>query len=400
MRGEKRGLLNNLCLFLSKTLIIYCFLFSSGWYVAVSEPLKLNIPVPIYCNNIIAQLHQGLFNDEQESPVNIVPQVRVVPGGQSIGVLLRSQGVIVVGYSIIQDQSGNKVNPAGEAGIVIGDVILKINGEDVRSQGQVRDLAASAGASGQALNLEVKRGGDIFYTKINPVYCTENSRYRIGLLIKDSAAGLGTLTFYEPETGIYGALGHVITDVGSTEPFDLSEGKIIGASVQAIHPGKRGLPGEKIGIFQDDKQINGTISRNTKLGIFGNLHNPLVGNGDNTLMTVAPASQIHEGAAEILTVLKDEQVEKFSVEIMKINLKATQDGKGIIIKITDPGLLEQTGGIIQGMSGSPIIQDGSLVGAVTHVFVNDPTRGYGVPVEWMLREAEIFPMEKNIKMAS
>ncbi|OPX91495.1 MAG: SpoIVB peptidase precursor [Pelotomaculum sp. PtaB.Bin013] len=399
MRGKKRGLLDNIFLFLSGTLIIYGFLFSSGWHVAVSEPPKLNIPVPIYCNNIIAQLRQG-FNDHQESPVNIVPQVRVVPGGQSIGVLLRSQGVIVVGHSIIQDQSGNKVNPAGDAGISIGDVILKINGEDVKSEGQVRDLAARAGASGQALDLEVKRGGDIFYTKINPVYCTETSRYRIGLLIKDSAAGLGTLTFYEPESRIYGALGHVITDVGSTEPFDLSEGKIIGASVQAIHPGKRGLPGEKIGIFQDDKQINGTISRNTKLGIFGNLQKPLDNNGNNMLMTVAPASQIHEGTAEILTVLKDEQVEKFSVEIMKINLKAVQDGKGIIIKITDPRLLEQTGGIIQGMSGSPIIQDGSLVGAVTHVFVNDPTRGYGVPVEWMLREAEIFPMEKNIKMAS
>lgn len=399
MRWKKRGLLDSIFLFLSGTLIFYGFLFSSGWYVTVSEPLKLNFAVPIYCNNIIAQLHQG-FNDYQEAPVNIVPQVRVVPGGQSIGVLLRSQGVIVVGHSTILDQTGNKTNPAVDAGINMGDVILKINGEDVKSEGQVRDLAARAGASGQALNLEVKHGGDIFYTKINPVYCTETSRYRIGLLIKDSAAGLGTLTFYEPESKIYGALGHVITDVGSTEPFDLSEGKIIGASVQAIHPGKRGQPGEKIGIFQDDKQINGTISRNTKLGIFGNLQKPLDNNSNNMLMTVTPASQIHEGTAEILTVLNDEQVERFSVEIMKINLKAVQDGKGIIIKITDPRLLEQTGGIIQGMSGSPIIQDGSLVGAITHVFVNDPTRGYGVPVEWMLREAEILPMEKNIKMAS
>jgi len=405
LRGKKRGLLSTIFLVLSGMLIFYGFLSTSGWYIAAVEPLKLNFPVPIHWINVKFQLHQGYDNLSRHMPVqdavvSIVPQVKVVPGGQSIGVLLHSQGVIVVGYSIIKDQSGNKVNPAVDAGISVGDIILKINSEDVKSEGQVRDTVTRAGASGQSLNLEVKHGTDIFYTKINPVYCTETSRYRIGLLIKDSAAGLGTLTFYEPESMTYGALGHVITDIGSTQPFNLSEGRIVGASVQAIQRGKRGQPGEKIGIFQDNKQINGTISRNTKLGIFGILQKPLENTIYNKLMTVASVNQIHEGKAEILTVLKDEQVEKFSAEILKLNLKAVQDGKGIIIKITDPRLLEQTGGIIQGMSGSPIIQDDKLVGAITHVFVNDPTRGYGVPVEWMLREAEIFPIEKNNRMAS
>jgi len=399
LKGKKRGLFDGIFLFLSGTLIFYSFLFSSGCYVAVNESLRLNFPVPIYYHNTTAWLHQRIY-DDQEASVNAVSQVQVVPGGQSIGVLLHSRGVMVVGHSAIQDQSGNKVNPAVSAGISIGDVILKINGEDLKGEEQVRDLVARAGASGQALDLEVKRGEDIFYAKISPVYCSETSRYRIGLLIKDSAAGLGTLTFYEPVSGIYGALGHVINDLESMEPFNLSEGKIVGASVQSIHRGKRGQPGEKIGVFQDDLQINGTISKNTKLGIFGNLQKPLESYGSNMLMTATPANQIHEGPAEILTVLKDEKVERFSVEILKINLKAVQDGKGIIIKVTDSRLLEETGGIIQGMSGSPIIQDDRLIGAVTHVFVNDPTRGYGVPMEWMLREAGILPIEKNNKMAS
>jgi len=424
LRGKRRGLLGGIFLFLTGILIY-----------------QLNFPVPVHWNNnwnnVRVHLHQEYDNCQnykfklkmrnsapdsclaaagsgqkqialdlfrlislRDTAVSIVPQVKVVPGGQSIGVLLHSKGVIVVGYSAIQEQSGNKVNPSVDAGISVGDIILKINNEDVKSEGQVRDMVTRAGTSGQPLNLEVKHGTDIFYTKINPVYCTETSRYRIGLLIKDSAAGLGTLTFYEPESMTYGALGHVITDIGSAQPFNLSDGRIVGASIQAIHRGKRGQPGEKIGIFQDDKKINGTISKNTKLGIFGNLQKPLENANQNMLKTVAPANQIHEGKAEILTVLKDEQVEKFSVEILKLNLNAVHDGKGIIIKITDPRLLEQTGGIIQGMSGSPIIQDDKLVGAITHVFVNDPTRGYGVPVEWMLREAEILPMEKNYKIAS
>lgn len=426
MRGKKRGLVSGIFLLGFGIFLWLGLLTPAGGYDAASDLLRLNFPVPTHLNQVKVQLSEecadfqkhylrlqdfasglnhvltwsGLNRQEslsslpfRDTGANEQSLIEVVPGGQSIGVLLRAQGVIVVGHAAIQDPSGNKCNPAVEAGVRVGDIILKINNEDVNSEGQVRDMVNRAGDSGQCLQLEIKRGYEIFNTAINPVYCTETSRYRIGLLVKDSAAGLGTLTFYEPESTTFGALGHIITDMETAQPFNLSGGKIVGASVQAINKGKRGQPGEKIGTFQGDRQINGTISKNTNLGIFGRLQKPPANTGS---VAVAPADQIHPGAAEILTVLKGEQVEKFSVEILKLNLKAVQDGKGMIIKITDPRLLEQTGGIIQGMSGSPIIQEGKLVGAVTHVFVNDPTRGYAVPVEWMLWEAEILPINKRM----
>lgn len=429
MRGRTRGFLYGILIFLSGMLTYQVqgnMLPPERHSVAVGEPLKLNFPAPFgkslkaqICGNEAdllkfkegsgtkdfdpgagpvasepgqIQVRLSLFGviPVRDMIVSVVPQVKVIPGGQSIGVLLHSQGVIVVGHSAVRDEAGVSVNPAADAGIKAGDIILKIDGEAVRSDGQVRDMVARAGAAGQSLALEVKRGEEIFSTKINPVFCKETLNYRVGLMIRDSAAGVGTLTFYEPGSMAYGALGHIITDIGTTRPVELSDGKIVGASVQGIHRGKRGQPGEKIGMFQGDKRINGTITRNTKLGIFGCLQKPLENPAYGQPIPVAMADQIHEGQAEILTVLKGEKVEKFSIEIVKINTQARQDGKGLVLKITDQRLLEQTGGIIQGMSGSPIIQDDRLVGAVTHVFVNDPTKGYGVPAEWMLWEAEML----------
>ncbi|OPY56325.1 MAG: SpoIVB peptidase precursor [Pelotomaculum sp. PtaU1.Bin035] len=435
MRGKKRGVLCGFLFFLSGVLVIQGYLFPIGRHsVAVGEPLKLNFPAPIE-RNLKARIHQGQdsllkFNSNtsaqvitldsdpvaaepgqiqmrlslfgliplKDMVVSIVPQINVIPGGQSIGVLLHSQGVVVMGHSAVEDPAGNKVNPAVDAGICDGDIILKIDAEDIKSEGQVRDMVARAGTSGQPLELEVKRGEEIFFTKIIPVYCKDNLRYRIGLFVRDNAAGLGTLTYYEPESMTYGALGHIITDAGTEQPIELSDGRIVGASVQAIHRGKRGQPGEKIGIFQNDKQFNGTITRNTRMGIFGYLQQLPVNANFAAPIPVAMANQIHEGPAEVLTVLNEDKVDKFTVEILKLNLQAEQEGKGMIIKITDQRLLEQTGGIIQGMSGSPIIQEDKLVGAITHVFVNDPTKGYGVPAEWMLREAGMLHEEKEINV--
>ena len=442
MRGKTRGFLCGMLIFLSGVLTYQVqgiLLLPERHSIAVGEPLKLNFPAPfektlkakILGNEDLLQFKESdgtrdftpgsgpvasepgqiqvrlsLFGviPVRDMLVSVVPQVKVIPGGQSIGVMLHAQGVIVVGLSALLDETGNKVNPAADAGIKEGDVILKIDGEAVRSDGQVRDMVARAGTAGQPLTMEVKREEDTFTAKVSPVFCKETLRYRVGLMIRDSAAGVGTLTFYEPDSMVYGALGHVITDIGTSRPVELSDGKIVGASVQGIHRGKRGQPGEKIGMFQGDTRVNGTITRNTKLGIFGSLKKPLENPAIGEPIAVAMADQIHEGQAEILTVLKGEQVERFSIEIIKVNPLARQDGKGLVIKITDQRLLEQTGGIIQGMSGSPIIQDDRLVGAVTHVFVNDPTKGFGVPAEWMLWEAEILPkedkVEKDQKMVS
>jgi stage IV sporulation protein B len=325
--------------------------------------------------------------------VSVVPQIKVVPGGQSIGVLIRSQGVTVVGHSAVLDEYGNHVNPSGA--LKEGDVILKVDGVVLRSDGQFREAVAQAGASGKPMTMEVERGGQTFVTSVNPVYCKDTLRFRVGLLIRDSTAGIGTLTFYEPESKVYGALGHMVTDYGSTVPIEISDGEIIDADVQSIHRGKRGQPGEKIGILVDDKKINGTITKNSRLGIFGDLKNFMAKEAYNEPIPVAMADQIHEGQAEILTVIEGDKIENFQIDILKINTLARQDGKALVIKITDQRLLEKTGGIVQGMSGSPIIQDNKLVGAVTHVFVNDPTKGYGIPAEWMLEESGLQNMNRK-----
>ncbi len=378
-------------------------MFLSG--ILSCQAQNINIPPEKYMTAIEKPLKQSLFDftrkDLNDNLSNL--QVRLIPGGQSIGVLLASKGVVVTGQSsVVLTEAGKKTYPAAGTGIKPGDIIVKINNVAVINENQFRELVTKAGMSGCHALLEVKRGRDVFFTRINPVYCRKELGYRLGLTIKDFAAGIGTLTFYEPENLFFGALGHIITDLNSAgsqeKPLEFYGGKIIGTNVQGIYRGKRGRPGEKIGILQDGAILNGTIEENTRFGIFGVLQGPLKNQLFDQPLKVAAAEDIYEGPAEVLTVLKGERVEKFSIEITRINLNGREDGKGMVIKITDPRLLDLAGGIVQGMSGSPIIQNHKLVGAVTHVFVNDPVRGYGVPLEWMLIESEIMKnKKKNIK---
>jgi len=327
----------------------------------------------------------------REMIVNVVPRVQVVPGGQSIGVLLHTNGVMVVGLADVKTSGGKKINPAAEAGIAVGDVIKKINGIKIKSDVQVRDIIDNCGKEKKSLTLKVKRSNKIFFTTLKPVYCTETHRYRLGMFIRDSAAGVGTLTFYHPASGRYGALGHMIADIDTLKQIDLADGCVVGADIQNIHPGKKGRPGEKVGLFEGKSDLIGNITKNTKYGIFGNLEKPVHNPVYNHTISVALSGEISEGPAKILTVVKGNKIEKYDIEIQKVLPQAHSDGKGLIIKITDSKLLQCTGGIIQGMSGSPIIQNDRLVGAVTHVFINDPTRGYGVLAQWMLQEADILP---------
>ncbi|MBM7855506.1 stage IV sporulation protein B [Desulfohalotomaculum tongense] len=335
--------------------------------------------------------------------VDVVPEVKVLPGGQSIGVMLHSQGVIVVGLAAVENSRGKSYNPAREAGIKVGDILLKINDQSIETENQVRDMVTKAGHKGEAVILEIKRQNKKFTVKVKPAYCKETKDYRLGLLIRDSAAGVGTLTFYDQVSSIYGALGHVITDSDTGQKIDLSNGRIFEASIQDIHPGKTGQPGEKIGLLENDSKLCGNIKKNTPYGIFGELSYPITNPYFKNPIPVALPSQIKEGPAEIITVLHGNRMERFKIKIEKVTRQSRPDGKGMIIKITDPKLLQKTGGIIQGMSGSPIIQyteNGNpvLVGAVTHVFINDPTRGYAVLAEWMLEETKTLLKEtgKNL----
>jgi len=316
--------------------------------------------------------------------VSAYPPVRVIPGGQAIGVLLRTQGVIVVGSAPVS--SGNQArSPALEAGMHVGDVIIRINGKGVAAEDDVRQAVDAAGRAGQALLFEVKRGSRTLEIRVRPRLCPETGRYRVGLLVRDSAAGVGTMTFYEPRSKIFGALGHVIADADNSQGVEVAGGKIVEATIQAVRPGRRGQPGEKVGIFYGDGGLLGRIVRNTGQGIFGTLEREVTNPLYPQPIPVALVHQVRPGPAEMLTVLHGRKIEKFTIEIVRIKSGVLADGKNLVIRITDRRLLREAGGIVQGMSGSPIVQTGRLVGAVTHVFVNNPTRGYGIPAETMLR---------------
>jgi len=331
--------------------------------------------------------------------VKVLPSLKVVPGGQSIGVKLNTVGVLVVGYHLIETENGKK-SPGEIAGIKVGDMITGINGKKIENMDDLSPFIEEAGKIGKPLHLQVLRDQHSFTTKLVPLKDKHDHAYRIGLYIRDSAAGIGTMTFYDPVSKKYGALGHVISDMDTKKPIVVQNGQIMKSTVTSIEKGSSGNPGEKLARFSSDKEVIGNITDNSPFGIFGTLSKPI----DNGIFTkpipIALSSQVKEGPAKMLTVVENDKVEPFDIEIVSTIPQKFPATKGLIIRVTDPRLLKKTGGIVQGMSGSPIIQDGKLVGAVTHVFVNDPTSGYGVHIEWMLHEAGIDIYGKSNKKAS
>jgi stage IV sporulation protein B len=323
--------------------------------------------------------------------VDVLPPIKLYPGGHSIGVVLRSQGVIIVGHSPVKDQRGQLTLPAKDAGVMVGDVILSMNGTPIRSDSQVAELIDFSGRNHSVVDMLVKRQDKRLHFSLTPIHDLETQRYRIGLYVRDSAAGVGTLTFFDGKTQTYGALGHVITDNDTNQPIDCDEGKIVMATVSGIHQGKRGQPGEKIGVFIEEDQIIGDIQKNTNFGIYGRLTNQIEHQLYPEALPVASMSQIQIGPAHMLTVVDGEKIEPFAIDIQKVNLQESPEGKGLVIQVTDKRLLEKTGGIVQGMSGSPIIQNGKIIGSITHVFVHDPTKGYGCFMDWMLMESGLIP---------
>lgn len=321
--------------------------------------------------------------------IESVPPKRLVAGGHSIGVLLKSRGIMVVGFAPILGSDGVKHYPGRDQGIEIGDLIFRVNQESVSSEVDLARIIDNK--KDQELQLEIQRKGKQIIVPIKPIHCQETDRYRIGLYVRDGVVGVGTMTFWDPETKQYAALGHIIVDADTKQGIDVLKGRIVSASIQTIKAGKPGRPGEKIGIFDDQGPVEGNILKNTQFGIYGKTDKSI----DNPLrkftMEVAYAHQVKVGKAQILTVVNGENIEAFDIQIEKV-YPGRQNGKGMIIKITDPRLLSITGGIVQGMSGSPIIQEGRIAGAVTHVFLNDPTSGYGIFIDNMLSE---MPQSNN-----
>ncbi|RYL92358.1 SpoIVB peptidase [Sporolactobacillus sp. THM7-4] len=329
------------------------------------------------------------FNDQDSRPadVRVQPVLRLVPGGQSIGVKLNTLGVLVVGYHLVDSERG-QASPGENAGIRVGDVITKINGKQMKSIADVQHMIAET-TNKEPLKLTILRQKSQLRKTLVPAKDKYDRHYRLGLYIRDSASGIGTMTFYDPVTSSYGALGHVISDRDTGQPIQVHSGQIVRSTVQAIDKGTEGKPGEKIAFFPENALSIGSVNKNTPFGIYGHLKNDFDNRASRSshALPVAFPEEVKEGPAQILTVLDGDKVQAFDIRIMNSIPQKYPATKGLVIKITDPRLLKATGGIVQGMSGSPIIQNGKLVGAVTHVFVSDPTCGYGVHIEWMLEEA-------------
>lgn len=316
--------------------------------------------------------------------VEAIASKRVVAGGHSIGVVLQSKGIMVVGFAPVIAASAEKEYPARDQGIKIGDLIFRVGGQDVSTE---TDLARIIDNNkDKEIKVELKREGEDKVIQVKPVFCPETERYRIGLYVRDGVVGVGTLTFWDPDSSQYAALGHIIVDADTKKGIDVRQGRIVSANIQTIKPGKPGRPGEKIGIFDDQGEVSGNIIKNTFFGIYGKTDTDITNPLSQYTMEVVYAHQVIPGKAQMLTVVNGEDIEKFDIEIEKV-YPQRQNGKGMIIKVTDPRLLSITGGIVQGMSGSPIIQgDNKIVGAVTHVFLNDPSSGYAIFMDNMLSE--------------
>jgi len=319
--------------------------------------------------------------------VNVVNKIEVIPGGESVGVKLNTDGVLVVGISEISAENGKTYNLASSSGIKIGDTLVAINDIKINNASHVIEIVKNS--NGEELKLEIKRDEREFISSVSAIKSEQDGEYRLGLWVRDKTAGVGTLSFFHPNSGKFGALGHAITDVDTGALLSVKDGEIIKSRVVSIEQGKRGKPGEIRGIFYETSNPLGKIEKNTPLGVYGEMFPNVVEINNKNAMTIAYQHEIQEGPAYILTTLDNNVIEKFDIEISKVNIQTKPESKSMVIKVTDKKLLEKTGGIVQGMSGSPIIQNGKVVGAVTHVLVNDPTKGYGIFIEWMISESGI-----------
>ena len=331
------------------------------------------------------ELNLNLFGTipVKEIDVNVIPKTKVVPMGNLIGAKLYTSGVLVVGMSEIQGDDQQKHKPYEGSGIEEGDMIVEMDSKKIANTDELVETVNSS--KGKVIQIKYVRNDETITTSIQPIK-SEDNEYKLGLWVRDAAAGVGTLTFYEPSTGKFAALGHGIVDVDTGDIINIANGELVTSNLVAIKKGEKGTPGEIKGSIDSGVTI-GNISKNTNFGVFG-----LVSNKNNLNLNgakeyeVALRSEIQTGEAEIICELENGKKEKYKIEISKIYTSNNYDNKSMMIKITDERLLQKTGGIIQGMSGAPVIQNGKFIGAVTNVLVNDPTQGYAIFADMMIKQ--------------
>ena len=328
------------------------------------------------------ELKLNLFNlfSVKDVTVNVIPKTTVVPLGKAIGMKMYTKGVLVVGMSEIEGEK-----PYENSGIEAGDTIVEINNTKINSTDDLIECVNNS----KGTTVEVKYISDEQekVVSMEPAK-TSNNEYKLGLWVRDAAAGVGTITFYEPSTQSFGALGHGITDIDTGDLLNIASGEFVTAKVLNIKKGEDGNPGKIQGTVEEQEMI-GEITKNTEFGIYGKIQDLSSLNIDTSKeMEVAMREEIETGKATILCSLDNQTVKEYEIEITKIYRDNNYNNKSMEIKVTDDELIEKTGGIIQGMSGSPIIQNGKFVGAVTHVLVNSSTEGYAIFGDLMLKQSK------------
>lgn len=389
------GIISLFIVFLLALTLYVQAILPDNFYVAQGEEFYLNTRVSLTKLQVEKDVKPVVLDDSgnkyslslrlfrsvpiKQVQVQVVDRKMVVPGGCPFGIKMYTEGVIVVGMSDVQNGT-KSVNPAKDAGIKIGDILTRIDGKPVSSNDDVRDIISEC--DGGEVKATVVRNGMEMDFFIYPVRSEYDNGYKAGIWVRDSSAGIGTMTYYNPETLGFGGLGHAICDVDTGEVMPLSAGEIVDVNISGVHMGQNGKPGELKGTFAGDTPL-GSLYVNSESGIFGVLDHPII---EAKAVPMALKQEIQPGHAVILSTISGNKPQEFDIEIEKVNYSDTTSTKNMVIHVVDPDLLAASGGIVQGMSGSPILQDGKLVGAVTHVFVNDPARGYGIFAENMDKE--------------
>lgn len=311
--------------------------------------------------------------------VHVRDEIYLMPGGETIGISLYCDGVMVVGLGNIKTDKG-EYSPAGAAGIQAGDVIVSANGKDIDSIAKLLDICSE---TDNTYEIQLLRDDNELTVYLTPQKSTDDGSASMGMWVRESSAGIGTLSFYVMSTLRFGALGHAVTDPDTGCVIPVRDGKIYQTNIIGLIEGKQGVPGEIKGTFSPISKKLAEITSNTEFGIYGSMMEPLVNPIYPEGLPLAYPEEITTGDATILANIDNSGVKEYSCEIIKIYQQPLTESKGMVVRITDERLIEEAGGIVQGMSGSPIIQDGKLVGAVTHVFINDPLKGYGIYALWM-----------------
>lgn len=347
----------------------------------IEKNVDVNLKKPLYIQSDFEGSHNMRLSlmgiPVRNVKLSVIPNMEVIPCGASVGVRINTDGVMVLGVSSFRGDDGNEYEPTKNI-LKAGDMILKMNGEKIDS----KETLILCVEKNDILDTEIRRKDEIIDVSIIPIK-GEDGKNKIGAWVRDSTQGIGTLTYFNPLTKKFGSLGHGIVDVDTKEIMKVKDGKIMKSDIISIKKGEKGVPGELIGDIKNKESI-GDIIKNTEYGIYGQITN------ENFLLKKTPIpigvkDEVEIGPAIILCNIEGEKIKEYDINIEGINKYNIDSSKSMIIRIIDKGLLDKTNGIIQGMSGSPIIQNGKLIGAVTHVFVNEPQKGYGIFIENMIK---------------